>query len=106
MQLAYTPHVTTFLPLMHSFDDAGGQYLNPESVTLYLPSSLPPEIRQLPELKEVRDAELSLREPQAHDALADVRCLHRIIQGLWQFKKLNILGTGNRPNTQMLGMYS
>ena len=106
VQLAYAPHVATLLPLVHSFDDAGGQYLNPESVTLYFPSSLPPEIRRLPELKEVRDAELSLREPQAHDALADVRRLRRIIQGLWQFKKLNVSGTGNRPNTQMLGTYS
>ena len=61
VQVAYTPHVATLLPLVHSFDNAGGQYSNPESVTLYFPLSLPPEIRWLPELKEVPDAELSLR---------------------------------------------
>ena len=35
-----------------------------------------------------------------------MRCLRHVIQGLWQFRKLNVSGTGNRPNTQMLGSYS
>ncbi|EDR06772.1 uncharacterized protein LACBIDRAFT_299636 [Laccaria bicolor S238N-H82] len=106
VQLAYTPHVVTLLPSLHTVDDAGIHYANPESTTLFFPSSLPPEMHRLPELKEVCDAERSLREPQAHDALADIRCLRRIIQGLWQFKKLNVSGTGNHPNTRMLGTYS
>src|ERR1700678_3554518 len=45
------------------------------------------------------------RGAQANDALADVRRLRRIIQGLWQFKKLNVSGTGTRPNTLMLNLY-
>ncbi|KDR76587.1 hypothetical protein GALMADRAFT_67342 [Galerina marginata CBS 339.88] len=106
VQLAYTPQVAPLLPLLQGIDDMANQYANPESATLFFPSSLPPDIRQLPELKEIRDAERSLREPQAHDALADVRRLRRIIQGLWQFKKLNVSGTGNKPNTRMLGSYS
>ena len=106
IQLAYTPHVAILLPSLHTVDDAGVHYANPESTTLFFPSLLPPEIRQLPELKEVCDAERCLREPQSYDALADVRRLRRIIQGLWQFKKLNVSGTGNRPNTRMLGMYT
>jgi hypothetical protein len=28
-----------------------------------------------------------------------------VIQGLWQFKRLNVSGTGNRPNTRMLNLY-
>ena len=69
---------------------------------LYFPSSLPREIRERPELKDVVDVERRLREAQADDALADVRRLRRVIQGLWQFKKLNVSGTGNRPNTRIL----
>ena len=73
---------------------------------LYFPSSLPLDIRQRPELKDVCEAEQHLHEAQANDALTDVKCLCCVIQGLWQFKKLNVSGTGNQPNTQMLGLYS
>jgi hypothetical protein len=107
IQLAYIPHVASLLPLVQ--DDrtnGGGHHSNPESMLLYLPSSLPPEIRQRPELKNIHDAELRLREAQADDALADVRRLRRVIQGLWQFKKLNVSGTGNRNNTRMLHSFS
>ena len=37
--------------------------------------------------------------------LAHIRRLRRVIQGMWQFKKINLSGTGNRPNTRMLGTY-
>ena len=86
--------------------DGGCHYSNPESMPLYFPSSLPREIRERPELKDVVDVERRLREAQADDALADVRRLRRVIQGLWQFKKLNVSGTGNRPNTRILDSYS
>jgi hypothetical protein len=107
IQLAYIPHVASLLPMvLGDMDDGEGQYSNPESIPLHLPSSLPPNISQLPELKDIRDAERRLREAQADDALADVRRLRRVIQGLWQFKKLNVSGTGNRPNTRMLNLFS
>ena len=86
--------------------DGEGQLSNPESLPLYLPSSLPSEISQRPELKDICESEHRLREAQADDALADVRRLRRIIQGLWLFKKLNVSGTGNRPNTRMLNLYT
>jgi hypothetical protein len=57
-------------------------------------------------MKEMCDAERRLREPQADDTLADVRRFRRTIQGLWQFKKLNVSGTGNKPNTRMLDLYN
>jgi|ERR1700678_2189388 hypothetical protein len=104
IQLAYTPHVASLLPL--DADGNDGYYSKPESIPLYFPSSLPPEIRQCPELKQIREVEQRLREAQANDALADVRRLRRIIQGLWQFKKVNVSGTGNRANTRMLDSYS
>ena len=107
IQLAYIPHVASLLPLLQDdTTNCGGYYSNPESTPLYLPSSLPPEIRQRPELKDILEAEHRLREAQADDALADVRRLRRVIQGLWQFKKLNVSGTGNRQNTRMLHSYS
>ena len=107
VQLAYTPHVASLLPLvLGDTADGDGQYSNPESIPLYFPSSLPSDISQRPELKDIREAEGRLREAQADDALADVRRLRRIIQGLWQFKKLNVSGTGNRPNTRMLNLYT
>jgi hypothetical protein len=40
-----------------------------------------------------------------HDALAQIRRQRRIIQGLWYFKKINVSGTGNRPNTCILTTY-
>ena len=41
----------------------------------------------------------------ADDALAEIRHHRRVIQGLWQFKRMNVSGTGNRPNTRMLNLY-
>jgi hypothetical protein len=77
----------------------------PEDVPLYLPSSLPTYIRTLPELRAVCQLERRLREPYADDALAEVRRQRRVIQGLWQFKRLNVSGTGNKPNTRMIELY-
>ena len=37
--------------------------------------------------------------------LADICHQRRVIQGLWQFKKLNVSGTGNKPNTQLITLY-
>ena len=107
VQLAYTPHVASLLPLLlGDAADGGGHHPNPESMPLYFPSSLPPEIRERPELKDICKVEHRLREAQANDALSEVRRLRRVIQGLWQFKKLNVSGTGNRPNTRMLDSHS
>jgi hypothetical protein len=62
---------------------------------LFFPSLLPLELHQHPELNDIHEAEHHLCKAQADDALADVHCLCHVIQGLWQFKKLNVLGTGN-----------
>lgn len=39
------------------------------------------------------------------DALANIQRQRRIIQGLWQFKRLNASGAGNKPNTRMVTLY-
>ena len=111
VQLVYMPHVASLFSHAQLPPETGvpTTTLPPdtlaENVPLYLPSSLPPRIRALPELKEICQLERRLREPQADDALAEVRRQRRVIQGLWQFKRLNISGTGNRPNTKMITLY-
>ena len=45
---------------------------------------------------------MSLRQ---NHALAAVQRHRRIIQGLWQFKRLNASGVGNKPNTKMVTLY-
>ena len=100
VQLTYMPHVTSIICQTESGLYLEGDVL-PEAIPLYLPSSLPPHICNLPELKEVCQLECCLHEPQADDALIDVRRQRRIVQGLWQFKRINVSGTRNKLNTHM-----
>jgi len=108
VQLVYIPHVATLLLQPQSPPDATASSppgVLAKNIPLLLPSSLPPHICALPELKEICKLERRLREPQADDTLSEVRHQRRIIQGLWLFKRLNVSGTGNRPNTRMLSLY-
>ena len=77
----------------------------PEDIRLFLPLSLPPHVHALPELKEICQLERRLCEPQADNALAEIQHQRRVIQGLWHFKRLNISGMGNKPNTHMITLY-
>jgi len=54
----------------------------------------------------VLEKERRLRVAQADDALAEIRHQRRIISGLWQFKKLNVDGTGNKASTRMRALYN
>lgn len=112
VQLVYIPHVASLISQTPSQPEATSSSTNtappstlPENFPLFLPSSLPPQIRALPELQSICQLERRLREPQADDALAEIRHHRRVIQGLWQFKRLNVSGTGNKPNTRMLNLY-
>jgi hypothetical protein len=109
VQLVYTPHVASFISLSPPENGVELASLSPdtlaENIPLYLPSSLPCHIHCLPELREICQLEQRLCEPQADDALNEVRHQQRVIQGLWQFKQLNISGTGNKPNTRMITLY-
>ena len=77
-----------------------------ERIPLYLPSSIPQHLWQLPELAIVVEKEHRLRVAQADDALAEIRHQRRIISGLWQFKKFNIDGIGNKAGTRMQTLYN
>jgi hypothetical protein len=73
---------------------------------LFLPSSLSPNLQSTPDFLKTLAHEIRLRIAQADDALADIRHHLHIISGLWQFKKVNISGTGNRPNTRMHSLFN
>lgn len=104
--MVYTPHATSMLAASTSADEEGIPRVNmAENIPLFLPSSFPSHIQSLPEIKRVCDVEKRLRLAQAEDALVEIRRQRRIVQGLWQFKRINVSGTGNRPNTRMLTLY-
>ena len=111
VQLVYLPHVASLLaqssssPESDTITVSSPPETHAENIPLLLPSALPDHIRNLPELAEVCKLERRLREPQADDALASIQRQRRVIQGLWQFKRLNASGIGNRPNTKMLTLY-
>ncbi|KAN0109323.1 hypothetical protein V8E52_009414 [Russula decolorans] len=92
--LVYMPCITSLTQTLTTNDPAS---IEPaESISLHLPSSLPQSLRQSPELSTVIEKERRLYVAQADDALANIRCQCWIISGLWQFKKLNVDGMGNR----------
>ncbi len=52
------------------------------------------------------DIEKHLHIVQANDTLANIRKQCQIVQGLWQFKRIQLSGTGNCPNTKILTLYN
>ena len=104
VQLVYIPHVGSLLASALNGDEEPVQE-PAEKLVLYLPSTLPLHIQNLPELEAILNSERRLREAQADDSLAHIRRIRRVIEGMWQFKKINLSGTGNRPNTRILGTY-
>ena len=106
-QLVYTPHVATLLSASSQLDENNLSWVEMvENTPLLLPSSLPSHIHTLSEMKCACDIEKHLRVAQANDALADIRKQCQIVQGLWQFKHIQLSGTGNRPNTKILTLYN
>jgi hypothetical protein len=105
VQLIYMPGVGALLAqALTAASDSQLRELA-ESIPLHLPSSLPRGLRT-PDISAITEKECRLRVAQADDALADIRRQRRIISGLWQFKKLNVDGTGNKPQTRMRTLYA
>lgn len=108
-QLIYTPCVASLVGQSLSARPDDHESLSPElaeSIPLHLPSSLPKRSQESLELATVLEKERRLRIAQADDALAEIRRQRRIITGLWQFKKFNVDGTGNRTCTRMRALYN
>jgi hypothetical protein len=102
VQLAYIPDIGPLVANTASKLDS----LTAENVPLFLPSSLSPNHQNTPGFSKALAHEVQLRIAQAGDALTDIRHNLRIISGLWRFKKVNISGTGNRPNTRMRSLFN
>ncbi|KAF8992130.1 hypothetical protein BDQ17DRAFT_1432627 [Cyathus striatus] len=84
VQLSYTPQVASLLATSSAYDENGVTRVdNTEHIPLFMPSALPSEARLTPNVKQ-----LCAMEARLH-----------LGEWLWQFKKVNISGTGNRPNT-------
>ena len=107
-QLAYMPAVASLVAKaaaeLLSAVESGT--LAVENIPLFLPSSLSLDFCNNSGLTGLLVQEVRLRIAQADDALANIRHHLRIISGLWQFKKVNVSGTGNRPNTRMRTLYN
>src|SRR5687767_9762614 len=121
VQLAYIPPTGSLLTdsdsgllSLENYSDAEN-FNSVETIPLFLPTSLVSNLQNIPSLSNVQNTpgfaealarELRLRIAQADDALADIRRHLRLIAGLWQFKKLSVSGTGNRPNTRMHTLFN
>jgi len=57
-------------------------------------------------MSTISEKEQCLCVAQADDALTEIRHQRHIVTGLYQFKKLNVSGTRNRPNTQMWTLFT
>jgi hypothetical protein len=104
VQLSYIPNIGSLVA--NTTSKLLSAALAAEDVPLFLPSSLSPNLQTTPGFSKSLAHEVQLRIAQADDALADIRHNLRTISGLWQFKKVNISGTGNRPNTRMRSLFN
>ncbi|PPR06996.1 hypothetical protein CVT24_011092 [Panaeolus cyanescens] len=96
-QAFYTPYAVSLIASNPALNDAETPP-QPSSIPLYLPSSFPAEIRRT--LKPICDKEQRLREGQANDSLMGLRRQLRVLQGMKDFKRANVDGTGNRVHTR------
>ena len=107
VQLAYTPIVATLLVADSSVSlDPLELIEQAELLPLHLPSGLPSHLRQGEDIQAMADKECRLRVAQADGALTDIQRGRRTITSLTQFKKFNICGAGNKPNTRMRMLYN
>ena len=104
VQLSYIPEIGSLVA--NTASKLLSATLTAEDVPLFLPSSLSPNLQTTPAFSKSLAHEVQLRIAQANDALANIRHNLRTISGLWQFKKVNISGTGNRPNTRMRSLFN
>lgn len=77
-----------------------------EDLDLLLPSSLAKTGALDPDTRALAITESRLRVAQGDDALIELRKRLRIRQALFQYKKLHVTGTGQRPNTRARAIIS
>jgi hypothetical protein len=110
VQLAYLPSTGSLVSVVYtnllSKVQSSKESLTTEAIPLFLPSSLLPNQQPSLAFAKYLSHEVCLCIAQAKDALADIWHYLHVISGFWQFKKVNISGTVNRPNTQMCILFN
>lgn len=79
---------------------------HPEHLPLLLPSSLPPSLRALDSLADLRNKEKRFRLAQLSDTLQDIRHLRRILAAISDYTRRNVNGEGQRATTRSRGVYA
>jgi hypothetical protein len=72
----------------------------PESIRLWLPSSLPASLRESGCVSGLLEKECRLRLAEADDALVALRRQLRITTSVFNYKKTHVSGTGQKANTR------
>ena len=72
----------------------------PEAIKLWLPSALPPGLRETGCISGLVDKERRLRVAEADDALVALRRQLRVTTGVFNYKKTHVSGTGQKANTR------
>ncbi|KAH9885590.1 hypothetical protein C8Q73DRAFT_659447, partial [Cubamyces lactineus] len=76
-----------------------------EHIKLWLPSYLPSPLREQPSLAGLTRKEARLRLAQLSDSLEDIRRFLRVLTGITEFKRLNVVGSGQRAGTRIRSLY-
>ena len=76
-----------------------------EKIQLFLPSACPSSVLHSTSMESFVSKEAQLRIAQAHDALAYIKKLRRILVTVATFKHQNVSGTGGRANTRIRTLY-
>ena len=103
IQALYMPGITQLCQMSPTRTDAMPNNQDadkPESIQLWLPSSLPAGLRESGCVNGLVDKEFRLRLAEADDALVALRRQLRITTGIFNYKKTHVSGTGQRANTR------
>jgi len=104
IQEIYMPSITKYLAQSISPDDEDQFFKYPETIPLYLPSSLPADVMSTVPSKFI-EIEKRLRISQADDSLSDLRRFLRITMGLWDYKHSHV-GPSQRYGTRVYSSIS
>jgi hypothetical protein len=103
VQTLYMPGVTQLRQINSTRTDAMPTEHDtemPESIPLWLPSSLPSGLRDTGCVDGLIEKECRLRLAEANDALVALRRQLRITTGVFNYKKTHVSGTGQKSNTR------
>lgn len=103
VQMLYMPGVTQLRQINSTCTDAMPTEQDsemPESIQLWLPSSVPSGLRETGCLDGLVEKECRLQVAEADDTLVALRQQLRITTGVFNYKKTYVSGTGQKSNTR------